>query len=191
VPEWLSSGVRTSPVAVAMTYVPPSRPPKYRSSKRAWILVGILALTGVIGLAIFGVVASRSGRSLAPSARPGPAPSAMTCPGGPVRPDVNPDCYFLNLMKANGITVPEGQAGLISEGHEVCTAAADAGMGQRPISAGYHWVQRQHPDWPSGHQILFTEVAMGAYCPTLGGHPQPVQPPGEMPFQPPGVLPGY
>ncbi|MGO9507426.1 MAG: DUF732 domain-containing protein [Mycobacterium sp.] len=89
------------------------------------------------------------------------------------------------------LPLPGGQAGLIREGHGVCTTAAEAGLGQRPIAAGYHWIQRQHPDWSSGNQILFTEAAMGAYCLTLGNDVQPVQPPGELPFQPPGVLPGY
>ncbi|WP_155767072.1 DUF732 domain-containing protein [Mycobacterium colombiense] len=98
--------------------------------------------------------------------------------------DLNPDCYFLGLIKANRITVPGGQAGLISEGHQVCTPASRAGLGQRPIAAGYCWIQRQHPDWSSVNQILFTEAAMDAYCPTFGDDMQSQQPHGELPFQP-------
>jgi hypothetical protein len=135
--------------------VPP--PPQRRSPKGAWVLAAILAVVG-IGLAIFGVVVSRSERSLAPSASPSPTISEITYPSGPVRPDVDPDCYFLNLVKANGIAVPGGQAGLIREGHEVCTAAAEAEEGERPIAAGYQWVQRQHGVFPFFWTRLYAAI---------------------------------
>jgi Protein of unknown function (DUF732) len=148
-----------------MTYVPPSRPPKYRSSKRAWILVGILALTGVIGLAIFAVVVSRPEHNLARSAGPGPATSEITCPGRPVRPDVNPDCYFLNMMETRNITSPDGAQGLIRQAHALCAAMDQAAAaGQTPSVATLPMLRREHPEWSIQDAAFFGGISQAAYC---------------------------
>jgi hypothetical protein len=149
-----------------MTYY---RAPQRQSSMTTWVSVGILVVTCVIGLVIFGAVLSQShGRQghHSHASTPSSTVPAISCPQGFVSPHANPDCYFLYMIKKRGIGSPDGDAGLIRQAHEICALMDQAAAaGRTPSVAALPLIHRQHPEFSIGDAAYFGSITMEAYCP--------------------------
>lgn len=159
-----------------MSYPYHPSPPPRRSSKTAWIVVAILAVVGVIGLAIFAAVVSRSrsekfDSNSITSARLGPSTSKFGCPKTAIPPDpgVDPDCYFVFMMtKRAGIPSSSGvPMSLIADAHEACAVMDQAAAtgADPPSLAGLALIRRKHPELSVSDAAYFGGIAMAAYCP--------------------------